>query len=139
MTVGADVSAAGITYRWVNGIDASQAEWDRIESLLAVRGWMSLNRATSRIRIAQSHSGELLGFHVFQLIPSAGPLFVTPSARGSGIAEQLADDMVEFFVESSARGWIVVADNPAAARLCEARGMTKIASPIYTTETARES
>ena len=127
-----------VTYRWVNGFDASPAEWDRIESLLATRGWMALNRATSRIRIAESASGELLGFHVFQLIPSAGPLFVTPSARGTGIAERLADDMVEFFVESEARGWIVIAGNPVSAKLCEARGMKRLAMPVYTTETVDE-
>lgn len=124
-----------VTYRWLDGPSATDAEWDRVELILATRGWMSLNRMTSRIRLAEDPaSGAILGFHVFQLIPSAGPLWVAPAARGSGIAAQLADDMLTFFAECDARGWIVVATNPSAAQLCEARGMRKVKSPVYTTE-----
>lgn len=123
-----------INYRWVDGPLATDAEWNRIESVMATRGWMALNRMTSRIRVAEDDNGDLAGFHVFQLVPSAGPLWVRPSARGARIAEKLADDMVEFFAESNARGWIVMATSPISAQLCEARGMRKIQSPIYTTE-----
>jgi hypothetical protein len=122
-----------VTYRWLDGIDASQEEWDRFDSILATRGWMSLNRKTSRIRIAE-RCGQLLGFHVFQMIPSAGPLWVAPRERGTEIAAQLADDMLSFFAEAAARGWIVVASSPVTAKFCEERGMHKVKSPVYTTE-----
>lgn len=122
-----------VQYRWLDGPMASQEDWDRIELLLSTRGWMSLNRLTSRILIAE-REGQLVGFHVFQLVPSAGPLWVKPSDRGSGVAEHLADEMLAFFAETCARGWMVVATNPSSAKLCETRGMHLIKSPVYTTE-----
>lgn len=123
-----------VEYRWIDGPSATDEEWNLIESILSTRGWMSLNRVTTRIRIALDSEGHLLGFHVLQLVPSAGPLWIKPSMRATGIAEQLADDMLQFFVETQARGWMVVAENPFAAKLCEARGMHKLGSPVYTTE-----
>jgi hypothetical protein len=123
-----------VTYRWIDGPTATDEEWDLVESILATRGWMSLNRMTTSIRVALDKEGHLLGFHVIQLVPSAGPLWVKPSMRATGIAEHLADDMFELFVQAHARGWMVVADNPSAAKLCEARGMHKLESPVFTTE-----
>lgn len=122
-----------VKYRWIDGPMASQEEWDRIESILSARGWMSLNRLSSRILVAE-RDDKLIGFHIFQLIPSAGPLWVIPSERGFGVAEKLADDMLDFFAETATRGWMVVAENPSAARLCADRGMHKIESPVFTTE-----
>jgi hypothetical protein len=131
-----DDATATVTYRWVDGITASPAEWDRIESLLAARGFMSLNRqSTIRILIAEV-DGALVGFNVLQFIPHVGPQFVIPSQRGTGISDELADRMLEFLVEHEARGWVVVADNPISARLCRSRGMAQIQSPVFTTESA---
>lgn len=120
----------GITFRWIDGPTASQEDWDSLEIELAARGWMSLNRATSRILLAEL-DGKLQGFHVFQLVPYCGPLFVVREARGSGLAETLADKMQEFLVESHARGWIAAAESPYAAKLCEARGMERLPAPMY--------
>jgi hypothetical protein len=119
-----------ITYRWVDGKDASDADWDKIESILVARGWMSLNRQVSRILIAEDESGKM-GFHVFQMIPYCGPLFVPPSMRGSGVAEELADRMFQFLGEMQARGWIATAESPHAAALCEKYGMDKVTTPVY--------
>jgi hypothetical protein len=118
-----------VTYRWVDGPTASDADWEKIESVLASRGWMSLNRNMSRILIAERDG--VMAFHVFQFLPFCGPLFVPPSMRGTGVAEELANRMVDFLAESEARGWVVVADSPHAAKLCEDRGMTEIESPVY--------
>lgn len=122
--------SGGVEYRWIDGPTATAEEWDRVEGVLAVRGWMSLNRPTSRILVAE-REGELLGFMVMQLVPHTEPLWVRPSERGSGIAESLADQMVEFMFSVQSRGWMVVADNPMAAKLCEARGMMKVDAPVY--------
>jgi len=119
------------TYRWINGPEATDSEWDRIENILVARGWASLNRLASRILVAEDSEGQLLGFLVAQYMIHTEPLWVLPSKRASGIAEELADQMLEYMIEINARGWIVVADNPASANLCEARGMTRIESPVY--------
>jgi len=118
-----------IAYRWVDGRDASHKDWDKIESILAARGWMSLNRSTSRVLIAESDSK--MAFHVFQMIPYCGPLFVPPSMRGTGVAEELADRMIQFLADIGARGWLVTAESPHAAKLCEDRGMDKVDAPVY--------
>jgi hypothetical protein len=118
-------------FRWIDGATASDADWDRIEGILATRGWMSLNRPTTRIRVAEDDDGTLVGFYVLQMVPHAEPLWVAPSERSSGLADALADDMLRFLVDVRARGWMIVADNPVAARMCEARGMRKIKAPVY--------
>jgi len=122
-----------ITRRWVEGRDCSQEDWDRIELILAARGWMSLSRQLTRVRLAEE-DGKILGLFVFQMVPYAGPLWVSPSQRGLGLAEALAKEMLDFLVQAEARGWIVVADNPHSAKLCEDFGMRRVEVPVYTTE-----
>jgi hypothetical protein len=120
-----------VNYRWLDGISASTEEWDRVESLLATRGWASINRRTSRILFAENAKGELLGFEIFQMVPYVGPLWVRPSERGSGLAEDLSDRMLDFMTEIQARGWLVTAESPYAEKLCVDRGMTKVVTPVY--------
>lgn len=124
------MSHEDITFRWIDGPTASQKDWDRVEDILVSRGQMILARAVTRILMAE-RGGELEGFIVLQLVPHTEPLFVKPSARGTGLAEELADRMVDYMNEVHARGYMVVADNPSAARLCEARGMTRVEAPVY--------
>jgi len=121
---------ADITYRWIDGPNASQKDWDKIESILAARGWSSLNRPTSRILVAEA-DGELAGFHVFQLYPHAEPQWVRPRYRGTEISATLADKMLEFLMDVKVRGFMVIADSEFAVALCEQRGMTKLESPVY--------
>lgn len=121
-----------VSYRWMNGWEASDAEWERIESILAARGWMSLNRNSSRILVAEDwKTAELIGFLCLQMVPHTEPLYVRPSARATGVAEELANRMVEFLTEVHARGWFVVADSEHARKLCEERGMKRIENPVY--------
>jgi len=120
-----------VTYRWVDGPTASDADWDRIESILATRGWMSLSRTVSRILVAETPDGEIAGFQVLQLIPHTEPLYVRPSARGTGLAEDLTNKMYEYLIDVQARGWLAVAESKFAEDLCEKYGMQKLAYPVY--------
>lgn len=128
MSDGSD--GANAKYRWIDGPTAADADWNRIEDILAARGWSSLNRPTSRILVAEV-DGELAGFHVFQLYPHAEPQWVRPRYRGTEISATLADKMLEFLTDIKVRGFMVVADSPFAIALCESRGMTKVESPVY--------
>jgi hypothetical protein len=119
-----------VTYRWVNGWEAVQDEWDHIESVLMARGWMSLNRNTSRILLAEL-DGEVIAFNVFQALPYVGPLHVDRKLRGTGIAAELADRMLEFLVNIQARGFLTIAESPHSELLCEQRGMTRVEKPVY--------
>ena len=121
-----------VTYRWVEGREATDHEWDTIDTMLKAMGWMSLNRLTSRILVAED--GErIVGFSCVQFFPGVGPLYVRPKVRGSGVAEELADRTMAFLVDAQARGWIVVADSPHTVKLCEDRGMKPIEAPVYVT------
>lgn len=122
-----------ITKRWIDGVSASKEEWERIDKFLESRGWMSLNRETSRIWVAEEDE-KIVGFFVLQWTPQAGPMYVIPSKRGSGLADELADDMLSYLIGAEARGWFIVADSPHVPAMCEARGMRKISAPVYTTE-----
>ena len=120
-----------ITYRWIDGPTASNADWDRIETLLATRGWMSLNRATSRILVAEDDAKRIIGFYVLQLLPHLEPMWIAPSARNSHVVLDLIEIMQEFVTDMKIRGFMVVAENPAVAAMCESKGMKKVDVPVY--------
>ena len=119
-----------VNYRWIDGPDATTEEWERIENILLTRGWMSLNRQTSRVLIAEDSDG-LCGLHVLQLVPHAEPLWTAPRVRGAEVAQTLAKTMKEYLDEVDARGYLAIADNPLAAKFCESLGMYRVASPVY--------
>jgi hypothetical protein len=121
-----------LTYRWIEVREATDEEWQQVDAILARMGWMSLNRSTSRILVAET-DGRIEGFSCVQLFPGVGPLYVRPKVRGSGVAEELADRTINFLVEVQARGWIVVADSPFTEKLCQERNMERIESPVYVT------
>jgi GNAT superfamily N-acetyltransferase len=120
-----------ITYRWIEGIDATDADWSRIEEIGAARGWMELGRQTTLRVLLAERDGEIVGFCVLQMLPHLEPLFVDKSVRGTGVAEELADRMVEWMHEIKARGWMTVAEHPAAKLLCEREGMHRMDAPVY--------
>lgn len=119
-----------VTYRWTPGEQATQAEWDRVDDILAARGWVSLNRKTTVLLIAE-RGGELVGFHALQWIPYLGPIFVRPSDRGTGVAERLIDDMLEFMEKAQARGFLVISQSDVITKECEAIGMQRVESPVF--------
>ncbi len=122
-----------ITKRWIDGQTATKKEWKEIDAILAARGWMSLSRECSRIRVAE-REGKIIAFFVAQMIPYCGPVYVSPKERGTGLAGELGDEMFESLKEVGARGWIIIAENPYIPALCEARGMHRLSFPVYTTE-----
>jgi hypothetical protein len=119
-----------VSYRWIDGPDATEEEWDRIDQVLASRGWMSLSRTFTRIRIAE-REGRIIGFYVLQHIPHVEPMWVDKREWGAGVAEHLADDMQNFLTEVNARGFMAVCESPIAKKMCEARGMVQVHFPVY--------
>lgn len=124
-----DISS-NVTYRWVDGRDCSQEDWDAIDEKLASRGWMSLNRWQTTIQIAE-RDGKIVGVYCLQLIPHVEPLLVDRAEFGTGVADMLANNMAEFLEEKHARGFMAICENPVAAKMCEARGMVKVPYPVY--------
>lgn len=117
-------------YRWLNGWEATDEEWNRIDKILAAQHWMSLSREWTRIRLAEDN-GKIVGLYVLQAIPHAEPMWVDKRYYGTGLADALADDMMEFLTAENARGWMIVAENPIAQKMCEARNMTRVSCPVF--------
>ena len=122
-----------MTKRWLHGMDATPEEWDQIDLILQAQGWSSLNRQTTLLELAEDGQG-IVGLIVLQLHPLVGPEYVRPSARGTGLAAELADDMVAKMQEMQARGWLVVADSAHTAKLCRERGMIQVREPVFRTQ-----
>ena len=119
-----------VTYRWLD-YESPDEDWIRVDDIMAMRGWMALNKMTALVLVAEQGE-ELVGFHVLQLIPHVEPLFVRPSSRGSNIAETLADKMQEYLTDVHVRGYMAVAEHPVVEKICENRGMRRVESPVYT-------
>lgn len=130
--------AADITYRWLIADD--DIYLDAVETTVRAMGWTplpdrSLLDRTYRVFGAfvytDTHQNLLVGFLIVQLIPHTEPLYVTPRYRGSDIARELSSHVFSYMLQSSTRGFMVVADNPIAVQLCEQLGLRKVDSPVY--------
>jgi acetyltransferase (GNAT) family protein len=121
---------SNLTYRWIDGHSATTAEWDAIDQKLAAKGWMSLSRELTRVRVAE-RDDKIVGMAVLQHIAHIEPLLVDRSEFGTGVAERLADDMISFMNEIHARGYMAICEHPAAVKLCEDHGMIKVTYPVY--------
>lgn len=117
----------GVTYKWLSGQEAI----DAVDPVLQAKGWSALNLMFTRARCAFNDQGRCVGFSILQMFPHVGPQWVADDYRGTGISEQLADDMWEFLNEVQCRGFLVIADSPHSEKLCKSKGMTLITSPVY--------
>lgn len=115
----------GLEFRWLQGDDL-----DQLEPTIRARGWVPLNKAMSRV-LAVYDGERIVGWIAFNMIPHVEPLFIEPEYRGSGIAEQLAEGMVNWLYAVEAPAAYIVADSPASQRLAEAHGMERVTSPVY--------
>lgn len=122
-----------VTFRWLDGPQATDREWAAIDFILESQGWMAMNRATSRVYLAEQ-GGQIVGISCLQLMPFVGPLWLKKELRGKGIADKLADDTIDWLKETNARGWFIVASSPHIPKMCERNGMHKVTSPVYITD-----
>ena len=117
-----------ISYAWA--LDSSSPYMSQIDAIIKRSGWIPINDHVAKILVAID-AGSVVGFHVLQMFPHAEPLWVDPAYRGEGVAEELADRMLEFLDSIGARGFMVIADSPHAEKLCKERGMKRVTSPVY--------
>src|SRR6266446_10267452 len=84
-------SIEGMTFTWLDGPDL-----DILGPILQRHGWVSPNPRLSRALIVFDSQNEIIGFSVFQLVPHVEPLWLALRYRGTGLAEQITHQMVEF-------------------------------------------
>jgi hypothetical protein len=104
-----------------------------VDLILESQGWMTLNRETSRVYLAEEN-GQIVGISCLQLMPFIGPLWVDKRLRATGVSDHLADDTIGWMRDSRARGWFVVASSPHVPKMCERHGMHKVSAPVYITD-----
>ena len=116
--------------RWIEGREAAE----ELDGILSVRGWAPLNPSSSpvitRARVAYDPAGAIAGFFVLQLFPFLGPVWIAPDSPPE-LLTRLILDMREFLRDSRARGWLIIAEDPRVAALCESTGMTLVRHPVY--------
>jgi hypothetical protein len=122
-----------VTFRWLDGLTCSDADWTAVDKILEAHGWMPMHRDTSRVYLAEQ-DGKVVGISCLQFMPFVGPLWISKKLRSNGVTDKLADDTINWLVDSNARGWFVVADSPHVPKLCERHGMHRISAPIYITD-----
>lgn len=119
-----------IEKRWLQGEDLKV-----LAPVIHARGWGPFNPYLTRALCAFEKQGDgteaLVGFVVLQMIPHTEPLYVDPEHRGTGLAEELSEEIVAFLRENQVRGWIAIAESPHSAILCEKNGMNLVPFPVY--------
>ena len=110
--------------KWLHGDDLKD-----LESVVHERGWTPI--PSSSVALAIFDNKGLAGFHVLQMVPHPEPLWVREDLRSTGLAKELASSMYKFIEETNTTGFMVVADDPVAAKLCELFGMKLVTSPVY--------
>ena len=115
-----------IDYQWVF---PHEADFRYILAVTERRGWTRPHPDLSRALMA-FEGGTPIGFLIVQPANHCEPIYVEPEYRGTGIAEQLSDQVFEF-MKSLGAGFMIIADTDAAVRLCEARGLKRITRPVF--------
>jgi hypothetical protein len=118
-------TTSGIGFRWLD-----REELWQLEPLIQSRGWTPLNENMSRV-IAAFDGDNLIGFCAFQCIPHVEPLWVDIQHRGTGLAEVLVGQMVDFLYTVAAPAAYIIAENPASELLAQQHGMERVKHPVY--------
>lgn len=104
------------------------------EELLLLKPWFDrLNwalpdPAMAKVIVAEAGEGSkaiICGFQVIQFICHAEPMWIHPAMRGTGVAEGLCDNTVEYIEhDSKIKQYVAVAKKGSfASRLAQERGM----------------
>lgn len=121
---------------WIYGNQQTDQSWAEIdEKWIKPRGWQPLNRMTTMLLLAldQTAPGQelVVGVYVFQLVPHTEPIWIDEEHRGTGLAQQMADEMVAQMERLNVQGYYAIASNPVSAKMCRERGYELVTFPVY--------
>ncbi len=108
---------------WLHGDDVHM-----LDDIIAHEGWTPLD--ANAVALTAIDDNGVAGFHVLHLVPIP-TLWVRPDLRGTSLAVDLATDMEKFLTDTNSKGFIVIADSPVSAKMCEKFGMRLVTSPVY--------
>lgn len=116
-----------VTKTWLGG-----DELDILDPFIKARNWQPLNKALTRVRVAFDEQNRVVGFYCVKLLPHPEPIFVDPEWRGTGLAEDLAQDVHKALADTPAGGVWFTAENPVSAQMAERHGLVQVKYPVYT-------
>lgn len=110
--------------------------------LFSKLGWKMPNPDFAKVIVAEAGTGDsahICGFAVVQFVTHAEPIWIHPSLRGTGVAEELVEKVVHY-IEQDCKidRWVaVVKEGSMAERLCLSQGMVKIPGQLYAKQVNR--
>lgn len=114
----------GIEFRWLES-----ERLDQLDPIYQALGWVPLNRNLSRALVA-FEAGLPVGIAALACLPHID-LWVDVEHRGSGLAEDLTKQLVEFLYAVNLPEAYVIARTPHVERLAEEHGMERLEFPVY--------
>ena len=114
-----------IAYRWIGGADLKE-----LEPTIIQMGWTPLDPAISSAIVALD-GDRIVGFAVFRMVPTCGPMFVEKDYRGQGLPDELSGRLFQFLAENNCRGFMVVPESQFTERICKQYGMQQLDNPLY--------
>lgn len=120
-----------VNFRWIEQGD--KGGLDRLKPVMEEFGWTPLNPYFSKALIAENEQGQIVGFNVLQMVARPEPLWVAKQYRGemSGLASELAAQMIEHLREAQCPYWAIKTESPYVERLCIANRMKMSDVPFY--------
>ncbi len=74
--------------------------------------------------------GEIVGYHIFQLIPHIEPLWVSPKHRGGELTHSLVKSM-DAFAKEAAGQYVCVSMSQFSDKLCEEIHMEPVPGQVF--------
>lgn len=101
------------------------------EALAAIRPFLESRKwripPVGMLAAKVAFEGEnVVGFAVYQLVPHVEPIFLVPSHRGTGLASELAKEIVDF-ARSVGGGMMCLSTTSVVDKLAAENGLT----PLY--------
>lgn len=109
-------------------------EWEKIRGVFEQEGGKLPNPHFSTAIVAEDE-GEIVGFWCLELVPHAGPLYVSPIYRGKGLHKELMAEMEKKLMNHQrGTGFYVFSDTERTDHICEQAGMKEMGWKVWKRE-----
>lgn len=108
-------------------------ETEKLTPFLKQQGWGIPLPHLAAVVVGE-YQGEIVSFAVAQLIPHAEPIYVSPSWRGTGLAEETAKQLAGYMLRAGTGMCLSIAQTKFAEDLCRMLGMVEMQGKIFVRE-----
>lgn len=115
-----------ITYRWL-----SPDEAETLRTVFEENGGDMPRPDLSAIYGAFTDEGQLVGFHVLQLVPHAEPMWIHPEWRAKVNWRKFQEGIETLFDKQSGGEYYIFPGDERIAKLCKRGGMEEVPLKAY--------